>query len=282
MIKKEKGVRGAIVFANAKINIGLSVLGKRADGFHNIETVMYPVNIFDVIEWHVSTKFSIETYGLKIYSNGKGGENLIEKAYKLLTRQFDIPPLKICLLKNIPAGSGLGGGSADAVFFIKSINRAFGLKMDNTDMEKISLETGSDCPFFVKNIPAFVSGRGEKITGLNHFLKGYRIIVVFPDIKTDTGDLYGKIQKYGTSLNYEKIAGTNPAGWSDFVFNDFESILFEKYHRLGEIKDKLYKSGALYCSLTGSGSAVYGIFKEEPASWRNSFPGNYLTFKLKM
>ncbi len=276
--EQKKGGTG-VVFANAKINIGLKIRGKRNDGYHNIETVMYPVPLYDVMEWNVSEKFSVETYGTEKNFLKKGEKNLVEKAYGLLKQKFAIPPLKVCLLKNIPAGSGLGGGSADAVFFIKSVNRVLGLGMNNKEMEKLSLNIGSDCPFFAENKPAFVSGRGEKLIKLRDFLKGYCIFLVFPDFKTETVNMYNKIQDYGEPLNIEKIINSHPSQWKDFAVNDFEKILSKEYPLMVTIKERLYKSGALYCSLTGSGSAVYGIFENCESLPDTDFPAAYFTFK---
>ncbi len=282
-IKKEQNITdGEIVFSNAKINIGLKIRNKRDDGYHNIETVMYPIPLFDVIEWRVSEKFSIDVYGTEADLKDKTGKNLIEKAYDLLKLKFDIPPIKIKLLKNIPVGSGLGGGSSNAVFFTKSINSVFGLGMNSDEIEKLTLEIGSDCPFFVNNEPAYVSGRGENIINTKCFLSGYQIFIVFPHININTSDLYGKVSEYGSFLNYKKLINSNPDQWKKFVNNDFETILFKDYPVLEEIKNKLYKSGALYCSVTGSGSAVYGIFDSQKQINENLFSAGYFTFKSKL
>ena len=270
-----------IVFANAKINIGLRITGKYSGGYHSIETVMYPVPLFDVLEWKISNRFSIETYGFKI-DVLQQKSNIIEKAYNLLKTKAFVPPLKICLLKNIPPGAGLGGGSADAAFFVKSLNSKLKLGLNNNDLKNIMLNTGSDCPFFIDNTPAFATGRGEQLKKVKPFLKNHYLFLVFPEININTGNMYEKATTNQNGLLYEKIISSPPANWRKYAVNDFENILFKDYPTLKNIKTDLYKSGALFSSITGSGSAVYGIFDKQNKIPADIYKGKYFTWQLNL
>ncbi len=266
-------------FPNAKINIGLKIVSQRQDGYHNIESVFYPVDLADVLEWKPAKKFSLTVYrgaAEKVPVQG----NILEKAWRLLNKEYGIPPCSVHLLKNIPAGSGLGGASSDATFFLKSADSFFRLGLSIERKKEISLQLGSDCPFFTENRPAFVSGRGENLVPLPRFLEGYGFALVFTG-PVSTAEAFGWLRdKKRAGLDWEKLLETPVEKWKTFVANDFEPVVFKRYPLLQEIKKILYGQGALYASLSGSGSAVYGIFDhtENFEKLKKSLPGNPLLF----
>jgi 4-diphosphocytidyl-2-C-methyl-D-erythritol kinase len=249
-----------IVFPNGKINLGLSVLNKRADGFHNIESILYPVPIYDALEFQPSDQFSIEVFGIDIPGNTE--DNILFKTWKLLHDDLQIPPINIKLLKGIPLGSGLGGGSSDAVYFLKSMNNYFELALPTEILLDYAASLGSDCPFFIENVASIVSGRGEIIEPLELSLEGMHIAVVCPEIAISTKEAFeetatGKPEKHIKDIINEPIAD-----WQDKLLNNFEKTAFKKYPSLQKIKNTLLNAGAVYASLTGSGAAVYGLFRE--------------------
>jgi 4-diphosphocytidyl-2-C-methyl-D-erythritol kinase len=258
-------------FPNAKINLGLSVIEKRSDGFHNIETVMLPIGLCDILEVIISpdAQFSFTTSGLKIKSDGN--QNLVVKAWRLLMERFDLPPVKIHLHKVIPMGAGLGGGSSDAAFLIKSINTLFDLKLTVVQMEAFALELGSDCPFFVQDKPVLAKGRGELFEDIEMALGSYSIVVVKPEIHVDTATAYAQIIPAHKSIALKGILKMPVIKWRGLLINDFEKPVFEQYPKIGNIKEKLYEMGADYASMSGSGSAVFGLFSDFP-DIRSKFP----------
>lgn len=247
-----------ISFANAKINIGLSIKGKRSDGYHNIETVFYPVKLYDVIEVLPSSAFSFQMDGIKMEDQGK---NLCEKAYALLGADFDLEPLSIHLLKNIPIGAGLGGGSSDAAAVLKIINEQQGLGLDALQLEAYAKQLGADCPFFIKNEPVFATGIGTDFHKIDLDLSSYFIVVLDPGIFISTAEAYSRVTYQTPKFDLLQAIQLPIQEWKYYIINDFELGLFEKYPSLGKLKNKLYEEGALYAAMTGSGSAVYGIFE---------------------
>ena len=258
-----------IVFPNAKINMGLSVLRKRTDGYHDIETVGYPVPLHDVLEFLPAEEFTLSVYGLKI--PGKAEDNLVVRAWRLLRDHHQIPPVGVKLLKAIPPGSGLGGGSSNAVFFLKAMNEFFGLSLDEQTLARYALSLGSDCPFFVRNTPAVARGRGEVLKKIIPVLTGKFIIIVYPGIFVNTSEAYLSAFPLQPGTSPEKAVELPVTQWRDQLHNDFESSVFEKHPLLKKIKDTLYDEGAAYASLTGSGSAVYAIF-DKPINLKHKFP----------
>lgn len=258
-------------FPNAKINLGLSVTEKRTDGFHNIETVMIPIGLCDVLEVIVAPddQVSFTTSGLKI--NGDENQNLVLKAWNILQKKFGLPAVKIYLHKVIPMGAGLGGGSADAAFLIKSVNMLFNLKLSVKQMEIFALELGSDCPFFIENKPVIAKGRGELFESVEMDLGSYHIVVVKPTIHVDTAAAYTHINPSQKAIPMKNVLKMQLNNWKGFLINDFEKPVFEKYSTINIIKDDLYEMGAVYASMSGSGSAVFGLFKDVPGV-RNKFP----------
>lgn len=253
-----------ILFANAKINLGLHITGKRPDGYHNLETILYPIPFYDVIEFQPANLFSLHLYGENI--PGPVGENLLAKAYRLLKSRFPLPGIEVHLLKNIPSGSGLGGGSSDAARLLSGLNRYFNLGMNPEQLRKLAENLSSDCPFFIENQPVFASGRGEVLHPLKIDLKGAFLLLAIPEFHIKTKDAYSLLQEpFEHRFRLRENVNLPVEKWNGILNNDFEKVIFAKYPVLQEIKETLIENGALYTSLTGSGSAVYGIFKKRPS-----------------
>lgn len=252
-----------ISFANAKINLGLFITEKRSDGFHNLESIFLPVNVADVLEIIPTNNeaFSFQTVGIEI--DGDTNDNLCVKAYHLLKKDFDIPGFKSCLLKNIPIGAGLGGGSSDGVKMMKALNELFELKISETKLLNYASQLGSDCPFFVRNQPAYVSGSGDVMEPINVDLSGVHVVVVHPGIHVSTKDSYGMIKPSRPSFDLRTISSLDRKDWQQKITNDFEAPMIAKFPVIDEIKKAMIDNGAFYASMSGSGSAVYGFFQEE-------------------
>jgi 4-diphosphocytidyl-2-C-methyl-D-erythritol kinase len=248
-----------ILYPNAKINLGLNILSKRDDGFHNLISVFYPLhNYFDILEIVPATKFLFTTSGLNI----PGKTNLCEKAYALMNSKYNINPIHIHLHKNIPIGSGLGGGSSDASFVLKGINQLFNLNIDNHTLQNISLEIGADCPFFIQNKVKLVSGIGDVMNDIDLDISDYEIKVINSGIHISTKEAFSEIVCDNTNNSLQNLVFLPIEQWKYSITNDFEKNIFNKYPKIKESKQKLYDSGAIYSSMTGTGSAVYGLFKK--------------------
>lgn len=260
-----------ITFPNAKINLGLNVVSRRADGYHNLETLFYPINLCDALEFVLAEQTSLRVVGSPIADDIE--QNLVVRALRLLQRDFDLPELEIALLKIIPMGAGLGGGSADAAFMLKMLNENFQLKLSVEQLEKYATKLGSDCAFFIRNTPVFATGIGNEFTSVELSLKGYYLALVKPDIHVSTAEAYAHVacQRWNTPLL--DVLAMPIEKWSDYLFNDFEISVFEVHPELAVIKQKLYKSGAVYAAMSGSGSAMYGIFKIKP---KLNFPNHHV------
>ena len=266
-----------ICFPNAKINLGLHITEKRSDGFHNIETVFYPIQWKDALEvienknWKSSEiRCQLTCYGIEIA--GDLQQNLIVKAYNKLAEKFDIPPIQVHLYKNIPMGAGLGGGSSDASFFIQQMNLLFDLKLHEDELLNLASTLGSDCAFFIKNKPMFAFEKGNRFMDCAVDLSNYTIITVFPKIHSNTQLAYSRVipKKPKTELQ-QIIQGISVENWRENLVNDFESSVFYHFPEIKKLKDELYDCGALYASLSGSGSAVYGIFDKNNLPDLNQF-----------
>lgn len=249
-----------ICFPNAKINLGLNVVNKRPDGYHNIETVFYPVPIKDALEIVPATSTYFTQTGIPV--DGPPEKNLVIKALELLKAKYTIPPLDIYLRKEIPFGAGLGGGSADAAFMLKLVNDFCDLKLSCDEMEEMAVSIGADCPFFIRNSPVFACGTGNIFTPVDISLQGYYLCLVKPDIAVSTPEAYAMVTPNAPAISIKEIIVRPVEAWKDHLVNDFEQSVFPKYPVISEIKDSLYKQGALYASMSGSGSSVFGIFKE--------------------
>ena len=257
-----------VVFPNCKINLGLHILNKREDGYHNIETVFYPVPLKDALEIIPSDKAEIIQFtssGLII--SGDAATNLCSKAYHLLKKDYPIlPNVKMHLHKVIPVGAGLGGGSSDAAFTLQLLNNRFKLNLSTTQLIDYSLQLGSDCPFFILNEPCIATGRGEIMEKVKLDLSAYQLMLVNPGIHVNTAEAFGLLasQKIDDSSVSLKNIITKPVNtWQHFLTNHFETVLANKYPVIKEIKETLYAIGASYAAMSGSGSTVYGLFKKE-------------------
>lgn len=267
-----------IVFPNCKINLGLNILNKRKDGFHDIETVFYPVKFTDALEIISGTTNDrpVEFTGTGLKVEGIMEDNLCIKAYSLLKKDFpQLPAVKIHLHKAIPMGAGLGGGSADAAFMLKLMNDKFKLNLSSAQLINYSLQLGSDCPFFIHNKPCFATGRGEIMEELNVDLSSYKMILINPGIHINTGWAFSQITPALPKRSIKEIIQQPVETWKSALTNDFESAVFSAQLEIKKIKEALYEQGAVYASMSGSGSTVFGIFSSTiPTSLFSN--GNYL------
>ena len=266
-----------ISFPNAKINIGLNVVSKRMDGYHNLETIFYPVKLADVLEIADSEKQEITISGIQI--DGSPNENLILKAYYLLIKDFHLPPVKFYLHKIIPFGAGLGGGSSDAAYTFNLLNEYFGLGINSAQLKKYAAQIGADCPFFIENKPAFATGIGDQLNNINLDLSGLGILIVKPPFSVSTIEAYKNIVPTKPKFNLKEIETVPVEKWKDLVINDFEQSVFYEYPEIKQIKETLYNLGAIYSSMSGSGSAVFGIFRHLPANPENVFPKGFFIYR---
>ena len=252
-----------ICFPNAKINLGLNIISKRSDGYHNIETVFYPINLCDALEIvPAKDKDGIfQQTGISV--DGDPQNNLVMKAYRMLQQIVELPEIDIYLRKNIPFGAGLGGGSSDAAFMLKLLNDFANLNILDDQLEKMAAQIGADCSFFIRNRSVFAEGIGNLFTPVELSLKGYYLVLVKPDIHVSTKDAYANIKPELPAESITNIIQCPINAWKDRLINDFEKSVFIQYPAIGEIKRKLYDNGALYASMSGSGSSVFGIFEEE-------------------
>lgn len=254
-----------ITFPNAKINLGLNIVEKRPDGYHNLETVFYPVQIEDALEVNIlnrsDEKFRLHQAGLEIA--GEAANNLVVKAYQLLDERFNLPPVDIHLFKHIPSGAGMGGGSSDAAYMLKLLNEMFYLNLTPENLEEYAAKLGADCAFFIRNTPTYAEGIGNVFSPLALSLKGYRIVVVKPDIFVSTCQAFSLIKPHRQEVPLKEVVKRPVEEWKELMVNDFEESVFPQYPYIKEIKDELYKQGALYAAMTGSGSSVFGIFEPE-------------------
>jgi 4-diphosphocytidyl-2-C-methyl-D-erythritol kinase len=265
-----------ILFPNCKINLGLHILRKREDGYHDLQTVFYPVSLQDALEVvrHPSPSTDIEYSGSGLPVQGNLSDNICIKAYQCLKLDFpDLPPVKMHLHKTIPMGAGLGGGSADGAFALLLLNKKFNLGLSEEQLLQYALQLGSDCPFFIRNKPCFATGRGEKMEDLALDLSAYKFVLVNPGIHVPTGWAFSQLVPADRST-LKPIVLTPIETWKHTLTNDFEGPVSQKYPEIAAIKTALYKAGAEYASMTGSGSTVYGIFPKE-AEPQLSFPAHY-------
>lgn len=270
-----------LTFPCAKINLGLNVTSLRPDGYHNIETVFYPIPLTDVIEIkHMDPRFP-HTNNCDLKVTGATGisedaDNLVVKAYNLLEHDFDLPPIHAHLFKRIPSQAGLGGGSSDGAFMIRLLDERFRLNIGIAEMERYAAELGSDCPFFISAEPSFASGRGEILEpadGPKGNLSGYYIAVVKPDVAVSTREAYQQIECKEPKKSCRLIVRQPIETWRDELINDFELPAFRAHPELQQIKDRLYSLGAVYAAMSGSGSALFGIFRHQPEAFSSHFSG---------
>lgn len=253
-----------LVFPKAKINLGLNITGKRDDGYHNIETIFYPVGLCDALEVVAGGSeqdiINVTGYGLQVEPE----DNIAFKAVQKIRKFKTFPPLRIHLHKAIPAGAGLGGGSSDAACMLRTIDRMFHLNFPDVALRQMALELGSDCPFFIDSRPSFATGRGEMLEPVNSILQGFNIVLLNPGISVSTREAYENCEPSVPGKQLKDLINSPVQDWKDLIRNDFEKTVFRKYPLIGELKAGLYDSGSLYSSMSGSGSTVYGIFKGRP------------------
>jgi 4-diphosphocytidyl-2-C-methyl-D-erythritol kinase len=252
-------------FPNCKINLGLNILRKRPDGYHDIETVFFPAPLKDIIEIVTAEEFSFTPTGIPV--PGDPANNLCTKAYHLIKNDFPaLPPVAMHLFKHIPMGAGLGGGSADGAFMLKLLDQNFQLGLGLEKLLEYAVLLGSDCPFFILNRPCLASGRGEVLAPIRLDLSAYSLVLVHPGVHISTAWAFSQIIPRLPERRISEIIQEPITNWSTKLMNDFEAPVLREYPNLATIKEKLYTQGALYASLTGSGSSFFGIFEKDSAS----------------
>jgi 4-diphosphocytidyl-2-C-methyl-D-erythritol kinase len=271
-----------VLFPNAKINIGLNILNKRDDGYHDIETLFYPIGLKDALEYVVNglDQVRFTTTGLALNINSE--KNIVLKAYRLMQEEHSLPGLDIHLHKAIPSGAGLGGGSADAAFFLRSLDEYFELKVSPGKLKSLAGRLGADCPFFLLNKPSYATGTGDSLMSVDLSLKGYYLLLVKPPFEIDTKMAYTGVVPQACPHDFLGIIGGKAEGWKDKIKNDFEPSLFHKFPELGLLKDKLSGMGATYVSMSGSGSSVYAIFDQKPIFSQVDFPPGSFIWKEQL
>lgn len=266
-----------ICFPNAKINLGLNIVSQRNDGFHNLETIFYPINLKDgleIINSESQEQYQLFQTGIKI--DGDPSSNIVIKALELVRNhsKVNIPNIDIHLLKKIPTGAGLGGGSSDAAFMLKLLNENYQIGLSNNELVELALQIGADCPFFLYNKPAFASGIGNQLEPIDLDLSGMYLLVVKPDVFISTKEAYSMITPKTPTLSLKDIVNRPLNEWKELMKNDFEDSIFKKYPQICKIKQQLYELGATYASMSGSGSSLYGIFNKKP-NFQKLFSNNF-------
>jgi len=273
-----------VTFPNCKINLGLNVVRKREDGYHDLQTVFYPVQIFDALEIiknddSADKDVLFSTTGISI--NGNSKDNLCIKAYQLLKKYFpQISSIKMHLHKTIPAGAGLGGGSADAAFMLSLLNKKFQLNIASDQLINYALQLGSDCPFFIINKPCYAQGRGEVLEEIDLDLSPYQVVIINPKIDISTRWAFSKIEPAIPEVSIRQIIQQPIELWKEQLINDFEKPLMKYYPILESIKEELYTRGAIYAGMSGSGSTIFGIFPKSKKIDTNIFPSEYFLWKV--
>lgn len=251
-----------IDFPNAKINLGLNIISRRSDGYHNLQTILYPIKLKDGIEIIEADEMKFETSGLPI--PGFADENLCLKAYNLISADFNLPKIHIHLHKNIPIGAGLGGGSANAAFFLKLVNKKFELNISETKLEDYAKKLGADCAFFIKNKPAIAIDKGDNLQILDFNLNAYKIILAMPDIHVSTAEAYRGVKANPNKLSLIELIKLPINEWQGKIVNDFEPHIFKAYPQIRKVKELLLDAGANFALMSGSGASVFGIFETIP------------------
>ena len=267
-----------ITFPIAKINLGLNVVEKRPDGYHNLQTVFYPVPIQDVLEVQVMDEAFPSSYDcdLKVTNiniDGDEQRNLVVRAYQLLKKDFPtLPRIHTHLWKGIPTQAGMGGGSSDCAYMMLLLNRQFQLGLTDDQLIQYAAQLGADCAFFILSQPCYAEGIGEKLNPIEVSLNGYHIAVVRPDIPVSTKEAFSLIHPHYPAQNCRETVMKPVETWRETLVNDFEESVFALHPEIGAIKEQLYDMGATYAAMTGSGSALFGLFREQPDSLSQAFP----------
>ena len=267
-----------ITFPIAKINLGLNVVEKRLDGYHNLQTVFYPVPIMDALEIAPMSEgfpsdVDCDLKVTNIHIEGDEQRNLVVRAYQLLKKDFpSLPRIHTHLWKGIPTQAGMGGGSSDCAYMIRLLNETFDLQLTNEQMQQYAAQLGADCAFFIESVPCYAEGIGEQLEPISLDLSGWYIGVVRPDIPVPTKEAFSRIHPHYPSLNCREVVMQPVETWRDNLINDFEESVFALHPEIGAVKEQLYKMGATYAAMSGSGSAQFGLFKEEPDGLCQAFP----------
>ena len=267
-----------ITFPVAKINLGLNVVEKRADGYHNLQTVFYPVPIMDALEIvPMSDGFPSDVdCDLKVTNitiEGDEQRNLVVRAYQLLKADYpELPRVHAHLWKGIPTQAGMGGGSSDCGYMIRLLNETFDMGLSSEQMQQYAARLGADCAFFIESRACYAEGIGERLQPIDLDLSGWHIGVVRPDIPVPTKEAFSRIHPHYPALNCRDVVKQPVETWRDRLTNDFEESVFVLHPEIGAVKEQLYKMGATYAAMSGSGSALFGLFKDEPDALRQTFP----------
>jgi 4-diphosphocytidyl-2-C-methyl-D-erythritol kinase len=263
-----------IVFPNAKINIGLHVVSRRPDGYHNLETIFYPIQLADALEMAETGEEGITFSGLPV--EGPPEDNLVLKAYNLLRKDFPLPAVHFHLHKVIPTGAGLGGGSSDAAFTLKMLNDFYRLGLDSEKLREYAAKIGADCAFFIDNTPSFAVGIGNELSPVELNLSHYHLVVLKPEVSVSTVQAYRNVVPSAPEFDLKNLVNIPVESWKDNVINDFENSVFPQFSEIKKWKERLYELGAVYASMSGSGSAVFGLFRHLPANFDNKIPSGIL------
>lgn len=264
--------------SNAKINLGLNITRKRSDGYHELESIFLPIPIYDEIHLEEASELSFNSEGIAI--PGDSSSNLCLKAFELIKSKKDIPNVSIHLKKNIPIGAGLGGGSSNCAFVLKMLNTKFELGFLDIELEKLAMQLGSDCAFFVKNKPCYVTGRGEKLDFDLDLSLDVNMVLVNPGIHIGTKEAYSSIKPMPTSFNLKEIEKLSHNDWTKYIINDFEVPMIESYSELANLKRQLSNSGAFYVSMTGSGSSFFAMYTNQIPNL--DFPKHYFVSQFRL
>ncbi|MFZ9587897.1 MAG: 4-(cytidine 5'-diphospho)-2-C-methyl-D-erythritol kinase [Crocinitomicaceae bacterium] len=266
-----------ILFPPAKINLGLNILRKRDDGYHDIESVMVQIPLCDILEITKAETFEFVQTGKNIVS--EAGTNLCEKAFQLFQDHFDISNVRIHLRKQIPIGAGLGGGSADATYTLIALNKLFQLKLSSEELKKFAAQLGSDCPFFVDGTPQIATGRGDLLSPIELDLSNVYLVLLNPGIHVGTKEAYAGVHIDESAGSIRSILQTPIEKWHENLLNGFEPSVFPKHPEIQSLKESLYESGAIYAAMSGSGSSVFGLFSNE--IFLQKFDSPHLIYKGK-
>ncbi|GEM_PF-38720 len=265
-----------IVFPHAKINLGLKVVGRRSDGYHDISSILFPIGLADALEIVPATDSGTIFTASGLPVAGDIEDNLCMRAYRLMQKKYNLPPVRIHLHKVIPSGAGLGGGSSDAAFTLKLLNRLFETGAGESELQGMASQLGSDCPFFICKEPALATGRGEVLAPVTLNLKNYFLLLVKPGVEVSTADAYGMVTPSGSGLPDPFALPNDIREWQNLLINDFELPVIQAHPVIGEVKRKLTEMGAAFASMSGSGSSVFGLFEHAPVYKPGDFEGMFI------
>lgn len=274
-----------LTFPNAKINLGLNIICKRPDGYHDLETVFYPVPLQDALEItprheDKGKKYALHLSGQEV--SGPEDDNLVVRAYRMLDQDFSLPPVDIHLFKHIPSGAGLGGGSSDAAFMLRMLNEMHGLGLTVKQLEEYAVRLGADCAFFIQDKPTYAEGVGNIFSPVTLSLAGYQLWLVKPDIFVSTRDAFSRIIPRRPEVSVKEAVRHPVEEWRECLHNDFEKSVFVLFPRIAEIKEEFYRLGALYASMSGSGSSVYALFKAGEKLPEYDFGKGILSYQFQL